>query len=182
MVGNFEINFSFKQNLPMTRFDLGTSWIPDLGVNHYTKGFCWKSQLFLATYSATEDIFAQIPEDLPHNWESACNVIKSNLHFAEEALYFSTLCLEYFHKYDVSYVKIHIEIICRMANHKKAVEIKNSKGKMLENFQYIRIAWIYYIKMSFNWRLTWKVRNRQIRICSADKRYYYYVVRVLSLY
>ena len=151
----------------MTRFDLATSWLPDLGVNHYTKGFCWKCQHFLITYSETEDIFAQIPEDLPHNWESACNVIKSNLHFAEGALYFSTLCLEYFHKYDVSYVKIHIEIICRMANNKKAVEIKNSRGKMLENFQYIRIAWIYYIKVSFNWRLTWKVRNRQIRICSA---------------
>ena len=165
----------------MTRFDLGTSWIPDLGVNHYTKGFCWRIQIVHARYSCTKDILAQIPEDLPHNWESACNIIKSNLHFAEEALYFSTLCLEYFHKYDVSYVKIHIEIICRMANHKKAVEIKNSKGKMLENFHSIRIGWIYYIKMSFNWRLTWKVRNRQIRICSAVSFFHNFLNPTLNL-
>ena len=85
-------------------------------------------------------IFAQIPEDLPGNLESSCIFKINNMHFAEEASYFITFCLEYLHKYDATYVKINHKIICRMANHKKAVGIENSQTQMLEYFQYIRIA------------------------------------------
>ena len=72
------------------------------------------------------------------------------MHFAEEASYFITFCLDDFHKHGASFVKTNHKIICSLAKHKTAVGIRKSKGIVLENFQYIRIARLYYIKTSFS--------------------------------
>ena len=141
--------------------------MPGFCVHHLTRGICWKLKIFSATYSNAADKLFQIPEDLPSNWKFTRNFIISILHFAEVATYLITFCLEISHKYDSSFVNTHHEIICKFADHKNALSIENSNLEMLENFLNIRIAWLYYRKMSFYLRMTQKVKNRQIRICSV---------------
>ena len=131
------------------------------------RGFCWKIGLCLATCSMPVDIFVQISEDLRLNWDRTCNFTICNLHLAETASYFVVFPRENDNNSEASYGGNWFEIICIFTDHKNAASIENMNPKMLENFRYIIIALLYLKNMSFHRRKTQKVRNRQIRICSA---------------
>ena len=155
----------------MTRFDPWTLSMLGVCSTNSANEFCWQLWLCLATWSVPVPIFSQLPEVLRLNWDITSNFMISNPYLAEAALYFFSFPLEYVHKSYGSYGNKWLEIICRFAYHKNAAGIENINPKMLENLWYIIIALFYLKNMSFNRRKTQKVRNRQIRICSAGEIY-----------